>query len=587
MRLTLATLALLFTTLLFAQAPALIPYQAIARNAAGEPLASSTINARFTIHDVSATGASVWQELQTVSTSALGLFTAQLGSSVPLANVNWAGGAKFMQVEIDLGSGFVDIGTQQLLSVPYALHSGAASNGVPSGGEQGQVLTNCNGVPTWTNNGLCPGAITDLNCASATNQGSLMAGTAASSVSSTIAYTGGNGGVYSAQSVVSTGVTGLTATLIAGTLASGTGSVTYTITGTPSASGTASFALSLGGQSCTFTRTVNAAAPSISAINCGAATNQGTLTAGVVASGVSSAIGYTGGNGGAYSAQSVSSTGVTGLTATLTAGTLASGAGSVTYTITGTPSASGTASFALSLGGQSCTFTRTVAPPAGGGGSSATCGAANVHNPDLTYGSMTDQGGNVYKTIVIGTQEWMAENLKTSIYRNGDAIPGILDNAAWSETTSGAWAHYNYQASYACPYGKLYNWYTCADARQLCPVGWHVPTDAEWTVLTSYLGGESIAGGKMKTTGTIEAATGLWYSPNTEATNSSGFSGAPGGFRYGDGGYFGIGYGFAWWSSSELVTSVAWYRSLYYLDGYAFRDVSTKQDGFSVRCLRD
>jgi len=124
------SLLIVFTVLhLFtnAQAPALIPYQAIARNAAGEPLASSTLNARFTIHDGTATGTNVWQELQTVSTTALGLFTVQLGSSVALSSVNWATGAKFMQVEIDLGQGFLDIGTQQLLSVPYALHSASAS----------------------------------------------------------------------------------------------------------------------------------------------------------------------------------------------------------------------------------------------------------------------------------------------------------------------------------------------------------------------------------------------------------------------------------------------------------------------------
>jgi uncharacterized protein (TIGR02145 family) len=203
-----------------------------------------------------------------------------------------------------------------------------------------------------------------------------------------------------------------------------------------------------------------------------------------------------------------------------------------------------------------------------GGGTSTgsalhSCGAANVHNPDLTYGSMTDQEGNVYKTIVIGTQEWMAENLNTSIYRNGDAIPTNLDNVAWQTTTSGAWAYYNNDASYACPYGKLYNWYTCADGRQLCPVGWHVPTDAEWTVLTDYLGGESIAGGRMKTTGTIEAATGLWYSPNAEANNSSGFSGAPGGVRGDDGFYSDIGDFVYWWSSSEVGSNYAWFRYLY------------------------
>jgi uncharacterized protein (TIGR02145 family) len=234
----------------------------------------------------------------------------------------------------------------------------------------------------------------------------------------------------------------------------------------------------------------------------------------------------------------------------------------------------------------------SVANNSGGGGSTGTtvhsCGAQNVHNASLTYGSMTDQQGNVYKTIVIGTQEWMAENLNTSIYRNGDAIPTNLDNATWQSTTSGAWAYYNNDASYACPYGKLYNWYACVDARQLCPVGWHVPTDAEWSVLTSYLGGEDVAGGKMKTTGTIEAATGLWYVPNQSATNSSGFSGAPGGTRDSDGSYYGIGAFGGWWSSSEFDTSIALFRGLSYLSDIAFlANIDFMREGFSVRCLRD
>ena len=322
-------------------------------------------------------------------------------------------------------------------------------------------------------------------------------------------------------------------------------------------------------------------------LNCSGATNQGALTAGTLASGVSSTIAYTGGNGGSYSGQMVSSTGVTGLTATLAGGTFAMGAGSVVYTITGTPSMSGTAIFALSLGGQNCTLARTISPAAGGGGTAATCGAPNIHNPDLTYGTMTDQEGNTYKTIVIGTQEWMAENLNTSIYRNGDAIPTNLDNAAWQNTTSGAWAYYNNDASYACPYGKLYNWFACADARELCPLGWHVPSDAEWTVLTDYLGGENIAGGKMKTTGTLEVAIGLWYDPNTEANNSSGFSGAPGGVRDDLGEYFGIGNDGSWWSSSEVAPNGAWLRYLHNYLGSAGRGIYFKRVGFSVRCLRD
>jgi uncharacterized protein (TIGR02145 family) len=130
-----------------------------------------------------------------------------------------------------------------------------------------------------------------------------------------------------------------------------------------------------------------------------------------------------------------------------------------------------------------------------------TCGATNVHNPDKSYGSMTDQQGNVYKTIIIGTQEWMAENLKTSIYRNGDDIASNLTGSEWQNTQLGAWVLYNGNSQYDCPYGNLYNWYAVADPRNLCPTGWHVPSNTEWTSLFEYLGGSTVAGGKLKTTG--------------------------------------------------------------------------------------
>lgn len=210
--------------------------------------------------------------------------------------------------------------------------------------------------------GMQAGTITSLNCAGAINTGTLTGGVAASGVSSSVPYTGGNGGTYSAFTVSSTGVTGLTATIAAGTFASGAGNLTVTITGTPAiAGGTASFALNIGGRTCTLTRTVAAGAGTIASLNCAGATNTGTLTGGVAASGVSSSVPYTGGNGGTYSAFSVASTGVTGLTASIAAGTFASGAGSLTVTITGTPVISGgTASFALNIGGQTCTLTRTV-----------------------------------------------------------------------------------------------------------------------------------------------------------------------------------------------------------------------------------
>ena len=228
-------------------------------------------------------------------------------------------------------------------------------NVAPTGTTPNWVGYGCDGVV------VTPGSITTLNCAGATTTGTLTSGTGASGVSSSVPYTGGNGGSYAAQTVTSTGVTGLTANLAAGSFATGAGNLTYTIMGTPTSSGTASFALSIGGQSCTLNVTVAAAAGSITTLNCAGATTTGTLTSGTGASGVSSSVPYTGGNGGSYAAQTVTSTGVTGLTATLAAGNFASGNGSLTYTITGTPSAVGTASFAINIGGQSCTFTRTVA----------------------------------------------------------------------------------------------------------------------------------------------------------------------------------------------------------------------------------
>jgi hypothetical protein len=234
-------------------------------------------------------------------------------------------------------------------------------------GLQEQILTICNGVPTWTTGGVCPGtgSITVLNCGGATNSGTLQSGVSASGVSCSVPYTGGNGGSHNGQSVSSTGVIGLIATLAPGNFANGTGILVYSIIGTPISSGTASFALNIGGQTCTLTRTVNLPNGTITTLSCGTASNAGALMSGTVASSVSSAVPYTGGNGGTHNGQTVASTGVIGLTATLSAGTFANGSGTLTYIISGTPAASGTASFALSIGGQTCSLTFTVSLPIG------------------------------------------------------------------------------------------------------------------------------------------------------------------------------------------------------------------------------
>ena len=240
----------------------------------------------------------------------------------------------------------------------------------------------------------------------------------------------------------------------------------------------------------------------------------------------------------------------------------------------------------------------------GGGGSAGTssgttahtCGTANVVNAGLTYNSVIDQEGNIYKTIVIGNREWMAENLKTTTYRNGDPIVSGLSATQWAGTTSGAWAHYNGDSSLDCPYGKLYNFYACSDARQLCPTGWHVPTDGEWSVLINQFdpsaqGGinwSNFAGGPLKSTGTIQAGTGLWNGPNTGATNASGFSALPGGFITIMGASNNSAINGYYWTSNEVNSTTGYGRSFYHDPGSVIQTANFgKRSGMSVRCIRD
>lgn len=192
-----------------------------------------------------------------------------------------------------------------------------------------------------------------------------------------------------------------------------------------------------------------------------------------------------------------------------------------------------------------------------------------------------DYDGNAYPTFMIGTQEWMGENLRVTHYRNGDAIPNVTDNTTWAGLTSGAHCWYNNDPSVNAKYDILYNWFTISDNRNLCPVGWHVPSDAEWTMLITYLGGEVVAGGKMK------SVSALWNSPNTDATNNSGFSGLPGGGRYSSGIFNLIGYYGYWWSATENNASNAWGRYLFYNSSDVNHGNYSKTYGFNVRCVRD
>ncbi|MBI1191900.1 MAG: hypothetical protein GC205_01815 [Bacteroidetes bacterium] len=201
--------------------------------------------------------------------------------------------------------------------------------------------------------------------------------------------------------------------------------------------------------------------------------------------------------------------------------------------------------------------------------------------------SVSDVEGNVYATVSIGGQCWMADNLRTTQYRDGDAIPTGLSDAAWSSTAAGAMTVYNNDPVNVAQYGRLYNAFSIADARGICPVGWHVPTDAEWTVLTDGLGGEAIAGNSMKVPGNIALGTGPWIAQNLGATNASGFGGLPGGYRGAPGDYQWLQFFGYWWTSTPNTTLTWFYRGLDYDKESVTRSVGNDNNGFSVRCLKD
>ncbi len=210
-----------------------------------------------------------------------------------------------------------------------------------------------------------------------------------------------------------------------------------------------------------------------------------------------------------------------------------------------------------------------------------------IFNPDLTYGSISDIDGNIYKTIQIGTQLWMAENLRTTRYNDGTSIPDITDNKEWTNLTKGSYSWYNNdESSFKTTYGALYNWYAVTDHGNLCPTGWHVPTDKEWNTLYIYIRDDA---GKVKETGTTH-----WSSPNTGATNETGFTGLAGGIRwdYPVNQFEAIGYAGSWWSATSLDPTGlgADIYSLDYLTGssnfWNEGNQINKTSGGSVRCLK-
>lgn len=211
-----------------------------------------------------------------------------------------------------------------------------------------------------------------------------------------------------------------------------------------------------------------------------------------------------------------------------------------------------------------------------------------LFNTSIDYGNMTDKDGNIYRTVIIGDQVWMAENLRVTQFRNGDPVPIISDDDQWINSRTAACCIYNNDIENKEIYGLFYNWYAVSDYRLLAPAGWHIPSDNEWEKLSDYLGGLAAAGAKLKETGSSH-----WldsYDCRNDGSNESGFSALPSGFRsyphfnktFWYNGFYG-----RWWTITEEDEDMAWIRELYTCSSELSRFSDIKDHGYSVRCIKD
>lgn len=205
-----------------------------------------------------------------------------------------------------------------------------------------------------------------------------------------------------------------------------------------------------------------------------------------------------------------------------------------------------------------------------------------LFNTAISYDSVADKEGNVYKTAVIGNRVWMIENLRVTKFRNGEPIPTVSSDISKEIDPKYQWIYEDNESKNLRLYGRLYTWYVIQDARGICPDGFRIPTETDWSSLASYLEGDVVAGGKLK-----ETTTKHWGKPNHNATNETGFTALPGGYRESDGKYYVNGYRGYWWTGGNSYIFMAWNTSLMYTNYITEKLERIKKNGMSVRCLKN